>query len=71
MKPLNFTLPYFPLKCYPAHIALKYKNVKEQSRSWKEAETDGFFPLKKIVPIKGKYSLQIGLRSGNVTFFTD
>lgn len=71
MKPLNSILPYFPLKCYPAHIDLKHRNAKEQSRSWKEGETDGFFPLRKIVPIKRKYSPQIGFRSWNVTFFTD
>lgn len=71
MKPFYSILPYFPLKCYPVPIDLKQKNVKEQSHSWKERETDGFFPLRKIVPIKRTYSPQIGLRSWNVTFFID
>lgn len=71
MKPFYSILPYFPLKSYPVPIDLKQRNVKEQSHSWKERETDGFFPLRKIVPIKRKYPPQIGLRSWNVTFFID
>jgi len=63
MKPLNSIPPYFPLKCYPVHIDLKHRSEKEQSHSWKEGKTDGFFSLRKIVPIKRKYSPQIGLRS--------
>lgn len=63
MKPFYSILPHFPFKCYPVPIDLKQRNAKEQSHSWKERETDGFFPLRKIVPIKRKYSPQIGLRS--------
>lgn len=52
MKAFYSILPYFPLKCYPVPVDLKQRNATEQSHSWKEGETDGFFPLRKIVPIE-------------------